>query len=117
MDFRSLCLLSFCFIFRYHIRFTLHIFLLGRKIIWPHEEQKECQVSTSYNKQGSRCKQEKLHQEFLLWLSGLRTWHFIQEGAGSIPGLAQQVKDLALLQAEGRSQMRLNGSCVAVAVA
>ena len=31
-----------------------------------------------------------------MWLSGLRTQHSIREDAGSIPGLSQRLKDLAL---------------------
>ena len=38
-------------------------------------------------------------QEFLLWLSGLRTQHSVHEDLGSIPGLFQWVKDLRLPQA------------------
>ena len=34
--------------------------------------------------------------ELLLWLSGLRTWQSICEDVGSIPGLTQWIKDLAL---------------------
>ena len=37
--------------------------------------------------------------EFLLWLCGLRTWHSVHEDVGFIPGLAQWVKELVLLQA------------------
>ena len=37
-------------------------------------------------------------EEFQLWLSGLRTQHSVCEDADLILGLAQWVKDLALLQ-------------------
>ena len=39
-------------------------------------------------------------QEFLLWLSELRTRHSVCEDVFSIPGFTSWVKDLALLQNE-----------------
>ena len=51
--------------------------------------------------------------EFRLWFRGLRTGN--SEDVDSIPGLAQQVKDLVLPQAGVRSQTQLIPS-VAVAV-
>ena len=42
---------------------------------------------------------QKYLREFLLCLSGLRTRHHLCEDVGSIPGLAQWVKDPALPQA------------------
>ena len=38
-------------------------------------------------------------KEFLLWLSGFRTQHCVSKDAGSVPGLVQLDKDLALPQA------------------
>ena len=38
----------------------------------------------------------KCSEELPLWLSGLKTRYGVQEDVGSIPGLAQWVKDLAL---------------------
>ena len=40
-----------------------------------------------------------IKQEFLLWLSRLRTRHCLLEDAGSSPGLAQWVNDLGFPQA------------------
>ena len=40
-----------------------------------------------------------MYWEFLLLLSGLRTWCRLHEDLGSAPGLVQWVTDLALLQA------------------
>ena len=38
-------------------------------------------------------------EEFLLWLSGLRTQHNVCEDVGLIPSLTQWVKDPVFLQA------------------
>ena len=41
----------------------------------------------------------KARMELPLWLNRLRTQHSVCENAGSIPGLVQSVKDLALPRA------------------
>ena len=40
-----------------------------------------------------------MFEEFLLWLSELKTLHSLREDVGLIPGLAHWVEDLAFLQA------------------
>ena len=42
---------------------------------------------------------KKEKEEFLLWLSKLRTRHSVHKDAGLIPGLTQWVNDLVLPQA------------------
>ena len=61
----------------------------------------------------TRFKKKYSEREFLLWLSGLRTWPTVPEEAGFTPVLAQWLKDLALLRR--RLQMWLR-SGIAVAV-
>ena len=50
---------------------------------------------------GRGCSFNQGSQGVLLWLSRLRTPHSVCEDAGSIPGLAQWMKDLSLAQAAG----------------
>ena len=54
--------------------------------------------------------------EFLLWLRGLRIRHSVHKDAGSIPGLIQWVKDLALPKAPAQGEQQRFRSGVAVAV-
>ena len=55
------------------------------------------QVSGSTNREKGKVKSNKSSLEFLMWLSGLSTQRSLQEDAGSVPGLAQWVKDLAVV--------------------
>ena len=49
--------------------------------------------------QGNIFIKNTLSLEFPLWLRRLRTWRSVLEDVGSIPGLTQWVKNLALPQA------------------
>ena len=62
-----------------------------------------------------KLKKRIIGEEFLLWLSQLRTRHSVREDVGSVPGLAQCVKDPELPQAAAQVTGVL-GSDVAVAV-
>lgn len=56
------------------------------------------QVQQCGGSQGRYTEFKKLSSEFPKWLSGLRTQHTLHDDTGSIPGLHQWVKDLALQQ-------------------
>ena len=56
-------------------------------------------VNNNQNWKNKTSKQKNLLLGVPLWLSGLRTQYSVYEGASSVPGLIQWVKDLALLQA------------------
>ena len=47
----------------------------------------------------SHCYCKEIQHELLFWLKGLKTQHSVWKDVGLIPGLAQWVKDLALLEA------------------
>ena len=57
-----------------------------------------------------------LELEFLLWLSGLRTWHRLPEDAGSIPGLTPSGLRIGHCHKLGHRLQTQLGSSIAVAV-
>ena len=58
---------------------------------------------------------QKPSWEFLLWLSGLRTWHHVHEDVGSVSGLVSGLRLWGCHKLWRRLQMQL-GSSIAMAV-